>query len=170
MKRTNWRLLPILLFLIISSSLSATDQAILTLSGTVPTLVEIVVKPNRELGLFDLTILQESLKVGQVEEWANVKNGYTVILESENARRAGNGVPRLMAESSQSDQALNYEVYYDGRRVIFDADGRAVVTETVTLSSATLLKKDVIISYDGTQADLDEDYYSDTLVFSISPK
>ncbi len=148
------------------SSLTAAESGILRLQAYVPELVEITVTPNQDIGVFNLTLKEDNLTVGHVEERANSQTGYEVELVSTNA--IGSGIPSLDAEDG-SDQSLPYSIYYNGSQVEFDTTGRAIVTDATTMISSGVIKS-VSISYDGTVVDLDTGYYSDTLTFSIVPK
>ncbi|MCF7941530.1 MAG: hypothetical protein K9M84_07950 [Spirochaetia bacterium] len=163
-------ILYVLIFLFAAVGLQAADQAVLRITATVGHSLEIEVIPDKDLALFDLTGKQDMLKVGEVEERANVRNGYQVILESENARSRGQGIPFLQGEDPDNNLGVAYELYYDGRKIVFDLDGRAIVTDAITDTTASGISRNVYISYDGTDAELVSDYYSDTLTFSITPK
>lgn len=160
-----------IIFLLLGTGfVSSAEQAVLKITAVVDKSLEITVIPNNENDLLDLRIQQDDVKVGEVEERANVQNGYQVILVSENAKQRGQGKPYLVGESNDNDMSLEYEIYYEGEKVVFDNSGEAIVTDTVSLTTALGVNRDVSISYDGRFMDFVSDYYSDTLTFSIVPK
>ncbi len=160
------RFVGILIMLSVVTSLSAATAGVLRLQAYVPELVEITVSSNQDVGTLNLTLKEDNLTVGHVEERANSQTGYEVELVSKNA--IGTGIPSMVAEDG-SNQSLEYSIYYHGNQVVFDTTGKAIVTSATTLVSSGVTKS-VSISYDGTVVDLDTGYYSDTLTFSIVPK
>ncbi|MDA3812507.1 MAG: hypothetical protein PF518_19490 [Spirochaetaceae bacterium] len=138
----------------------------LTISGTVPEILEISVISAAGSTNLDLTQNITDLHIGDVIERSNVLTGYTVSISSANA---ATGAPHFKSSNPTNADTLDYTLKYNGAAIAF-AGGSSLISDvnskTATLGSTKALN----ISYDGTVNFLNSDTYSDTLTFTIAAK
>ena len=139
------------------------DSASLTISGTVEKFVSIAITPTGNTGLNLATDLTDH-SVASVNEYSNVAAGYTVEVESANNWQ-------LLGQTN--GDALSYTATYDSASV-----DQSIATATITdandrtggFGDVTGVDKVFAISYSGANANLYNDYYEDTLTFTITAK
>lgn len=140
-----------------------TDTASLTITGVVPEQVDISITPTGNTNL-DLVTDVTDRSVAEVNEYANVRTGYTVTVTSANN---WNLVGLAFGDT------LPYGATYNGVSVptatatatITDADDRTGVPGDVSGVDKTFA-----ISYSASEANLYSDEYQDTLTFVITGK
>ena len=147
----------------------AATSGTLTLSGTVPGILEIVVTPTAAASALDLTVDVSNLSVASVNERSNRKGGYTVSLSSANAVAAGVAQAFLKSADALNLDTLGYSLSYDGAAVSFTA-GVAEVSNVSVKTPAAGTDKTLAISYNGSASFLNADGYADTLTFTIVAK
>ncbi|MFW5642651.1 MAG: hypothetical protein ACOCYQ_01365 [Alkalispirochaeta sp.] len=139
------------------------DTGSLTISGTVDKMVRIAVTPTGNENL-DLTADVTDHSVASINEYSNVVSGYTVQVESANSWK-------LVGQNN--DDELEYTAAYDGDGVATSA-ATAMITDASdrTGGRGTIdgVNKAFAISYDAATANLYNDYYEDTLTFTITAK
>lgn len=165
MKKNKISLL--LLVATLAIGLSAATTGNLTLTGVVNGVLDITVTPEAAATGLDLVTSQTDLKVATINEKSNKSSGYTVMLESANAKSASSATPTLNSISGNGD-SLSYSLKYNGSAVTF-TNGVATVTDSTATTSATGVNKDLLISYVGDNS-LSEGSYEDTLTFTIAAK
>lgn len=138
-----------------------------TLTGTVPAVLDITVTALPAASSLDLSVDTTNLAVATVVERSNKKGGYTVTLESANAKVLGGSAAFFKSADPANTDTLTYSISYGGTPVTLSA-GSALVTDSNTKTLGTGTSKTVAISYTG--AFLYEDSYSDTLTFTITAK
>ena len=164
--RAPWILAGILAFA--TPSFAATTGT-LTLSGTVPGILEIVVTPTPAASALDLTVDASNLAVASVNERSNRKAGYTVSVSSANALAAASNQAFLKSADVLNADTLSYSLSYDGSPVALVA-GNAQVSDVWTRTPAAGTDRELTISYSGTASFLNADAYADTLTFTITAK
>lgn len=148
-------------------ALNASTTGNLTLIGVVNGVLDITVTEEASASSLDLVTSQSDLKVATVNEKSNKSSGYTVTLESANAKSASSSNPTLNNNSGNGD-SLTYSLKYDGSGVSF-TNGVATITDTINTTSSSGVNKDLLISYIGDNS-LSEGTYEDTLTFTIAAK
>jgi hypothetical protein len=144
-----------------------TDTATITLQGTVEKRVAITTTGINNFDDLNLETVVNDLAVVTVNEFSNVREGYTVTLQSANAASLATANPAFVGQNG--GETLEYIVTYDGLPVSF-VSGSAQVTDSVSKTPVTGVDKSVNISYDGTSSNLVSDTYSDDLTFTITAK
>jgi len=139
------------------------DTGSVTISGTVDKMVRIAVTPTGNENL-DLTADVADHSVASINEYSNVVSGYTVQVESANSWK-------LIGQNNADE--LVYTAAYDGAGVATSA-ATATITDANdrTGGRGTIdgVNKVFAISYDAATANLYNDYYEDTLTFTITAK
>jgi hypothetical protein len=146
---------------------SAATTGSIAISGSVPGILEISITSEAIAHSLPLTQTVSDLPVATVVERSNKKAGYTVELESANAKASGLAAPTLT--SGETGDVLPYSIKYDGAPVTFSG-GSAVVSDTSAKTNASGVSKPVTISFSGASYFLDESTYGDTLTFTIIAK
>ncbi len=137
------------------SALAATSGT-LTLSGTVPQRVDILVNAQSGATTLDLSTSQADYLVATVREKSNSATGYKVSLSSANSGNLVNG--RSM---------ISYTAKYNTSGVTLSSTPQTI-TNVTSQSSPITTTKNFNISYTGAdELDLMQGVYSDTLTFSI---
>lgn len=147
----------------------AATTGTLTLSGTVPGILEITVTPTASASALDLSIDVTDLPVATVNERSNRKAGYTVSVSSANALAAASDQAFLASADPLNADTLEYTLSYDGVPVVLAA-GTAQVSDVWAKTPASGTDKELTISYNGTASFLNADAYADTLTFTITAK
>lgn len=138
-----------------------TDSDTLVLKGSVDKKVSIVVTPDANAILLDLTASPTDLKVADVTEKANVSAGYKVTITSANAGK--------LVNEDDNTESISYTLKYEGAAIelISPAAGNNEV-EYLT-KQLQPVDREVTISYTGDEEeDLLAGDYSDTVTFAIS--
>jgi hypothetical protein len=146
---------------------SAATTASIAISGSVPAIIEISVTSEAISQNLPLTQNISDLPIATVVERSNKKAGYTVVLESANAKASGLAGPTLT--SGETQDVLPYSIKYNGNAVNFSG-GSAVVSDASAKTDASGISKPVTVSYSGASYFLDESTYGDTLTFTIIAK
>jgi hypothetical protein len=146
---------------------TAATTGSIAISGTVPAIIELTVTNDAAAQNLPLTQTVSDLKIATVVERSNKKAGYTVILESSNAKAAGTSSPTL--KSAATTDELPYSITYDGTKAGFSS-GVAIVSDVSGKTVAEGASKAVTISFNGADYFLDESSYGDTLTFTIIAK
>jgi|GEM_PF-752187 len=151
-----------------SGTAFAATSGTLTLTGTVPSILEISVNAAGNTDL-DLGIDASNVKVATVVERSNKKSGYTVTLESENAvtQNADKGV--FSNDDPDVSASLDYTISYGGEQVSL-TDGSAIISNVSEKTAGSGASNEVAISYNGATDFPYEGNYSDTLTFTIAAK
>jgi hypothetical protein len=160
------------LLILLAGTISMTGAATtgtLVLQGTVPGILEITITPEPGSSALDLSIDAANLKVATVNERSNKKAGYTVSVESANAKAAGIDTPYFDNTDPDVSSSLDYQISYGGNAVALSG-GSAIISDTAVKTSGTGTSSDVAISYNGAAAFPYEGNYSDTLTFTIAAK
>lgn len=144
-----------------------TDTASITLQGIVEKRVAITATGTGNYNNLDLTIDVTDQAVVTVNEYSNVREGYTVSLASANAGASGTADPTL--NGLNGGETLTYTVTYDGATVSFTS-GTAQLTDATAKTPAGGTDKTLAISYAGASANLANDTYQDDLTFTITAK
>ena len=147
----------------------ASTTGTLTLSGTVPGILEIVVTPTAAASALDLTVNAANLAVASVNERSNRKAGYTVSLSSANAVAAAGNQAFLKSADALNLDTLAYSLSYNGAAVSLVA-GSAQVSDVWAKTPAAGTDKQLNISFNGAASFLNADAYADTLTFTITAK
>jgi hypothetical protein len=147
----------------------AATTGTLVLQGTVPGILEITITPEPGSNALDLSIDAANLKVATVNERSNKKAGYTVSVESANAKAAGTDTPYFENSDPEISSALEYQISYGGNAVVLSS-GSAIISDTAAKTTGAGTSNDVAVSYNGAAAFPYEGSYSDTLTFTIAAK
>jgi hypothetical protein len=131
----------------------------LSLSGTVASILEIVVNPDPAASALPITTTVADSKIATVIERSNKKAGYTVTLQTANGAL-------LKGQTGNSDN-LAYSLKYAGANVNFVL-GSATISAVASKTAPAGTSKDLTISFDGASSFLVEDTYSDTLTFTMT--
>ena len=145
----------------------AATTGTLTLTGTVPAVLDISVTAQPAASTLDLSATISGVSVASVTERSNRKPGYTVTLHSVNA---GSGTTFLFKSADVTNtDSLAYTLTYGGSPVTL-VSGSALITDATAKTPAAGVTKDLQISYNGAASFLNQDSYSDTLTFTITAK
>jgi hypothetical protein len=150
----------------ISMGVAAQTTASVTLQGTIPAILKIVVTPEPGINNLDLTS-DLLMKIATAVEISNKRAGYTVTVSSANAVAASTNEPFFKGNAADNADTLPYSITYGGNLAAF-SNGVAMVSSTSTRTSAAGLSKDVVLSFNGTSFFPNEDTYTDTLTFTIT--
>lgn len=145
-----------------------TDTASIILAGNVAKKVTIDVTGIGDYGNLNLMDRVNDLAVATVNEFSNVKAGYTVSLQSSSANASGLTNPVFVG--GEGDDTLEYTITYDGTAVAFNGGAAATITDASDKTALAGIDKSLNISYDGTVVNIYEGTYSDTLTFTITAK
>jgi spore coat protein U-like protein len=161
------------LFLAVAVSAAAqtartSDSGSITLTGNVAKRVAVEVTPIGDYNTLDLMQDVSDLQVASVNEFSNVKAGYTVTLESSTA--SGGSLSAPVFAGGAGDDSLEYSIAYADSPVSFDGGQPAVITDAADKTALVGVDKDLTISYSGTSVNIYEGTYSDTLTFTIEAK
>jgi hypothetical protein len=151
---------------IMAIPVTAATTGSIALSGSIPAIMELEIASEPAASNLPLTKTVADLPVATVTERSNKKAGYTVVLESANAKASGSS-PSFKSE--ESADALPYSIKYNGSDVNF-VGGSAIVSSTSSRTNAAGVSKPVTVSFDGASYFLDESTYGDTLTFTIIAK
>lgn len=146
---------------------TTTATASITLSGTIEKNVAISATGVGNYDSLDLTVDVTDLAVVQVNEYSNVREGYSVSLSSSNAT-AGNTADPFFAGQT-GGESLSYSIAYDGSAVSFSG-GSAQITDANDKTPLAGTDKNLTITYAGAAANLGNDTYTDDLTFTITAK
>lgn len=144
----------------------AQTTASITLQGTIPAILKIVVTPEPGISSLDLTS-DLNFKIATAVEISNKRAGYTVTVASTNAQTAGTDAPFFKGVALDNADTLPYSISYGGSAVTFSGGVATVSTASAKTSAAGALK-DVVLNYSGTSLFPNEDTYNDTLTFTIT--
>lgn len=144
-----------------------TDTASVTLTGVVEKRVAITATGTGNYNNLDLTTDVTSEPVVTVNEYSNVREGYTVSLSSANATSSGGS--DAFFKGAAGGETLTYTVTYDGAGVTFSG-GSAEITNATAKTPAGGTSKTLAIGYTGSSANLGNDTYTDDLTFTITAK
>lgn len=147
-----------------------------TVQGTVDPINEITVTAETGYNTLDLSTTQTDLKVATVLEKNNDADGYTVTLESANAKANTSSQARLEAALAGNADVMNYSMKYGVAAAeaavtlssAVGSEGTATVTDATAPTASSGDSKNLLISYTG--AWLKADTYSDTLTLTIASK
>lgn len=147
-----------------------------TVQGTVDPINEITVTAETGYNTLDLSTTQTDLKVATVLEKNNDADGYTVTLESANAKANTSSQARLKGALAGNADVMNYSMKYgvaasEAAVTLSSAvgsEGTATVTDATAPTASSGDSKNLLISYTG--AWLKADTYSDTLTLTIASK
>ncbi|MCA1950274.1 MAG: hypothetical protein LDL24_06865 [Treponema sp.] len=145
---------------------AAQTTASITLQGTIPAILKIIVTPEAGINSLDLT-QNLSMKIATAVEISNKRAGYTVTVSSANAQTAGTDAPFFKGAASDNTDTLPYSISYGGTTAAFSS-GVATVSTSAVKTSATGTVKDVVLNFNGSSLFPNEDTYSDTLTFTIT--
>ena len=143
------------------------DVGTIRLSGTVDKNVSIAVSGLNDYDNLDLTIDVSDLAVVAVTETSNVREGYTVSLNSANATTGT--TENAFFLGLEGGEQLSYNITYDNVPVTFTA-GSAEVTNANAKTGLNGQDRVLTISYSAAEAHLGNDLYSDDLTFTITAK
>jgi spore coat protein U-like protein len=160
-------LISVLALIATAAFAQTTDTASITLQGIVEKRVAITATGTGDYNNLDLTVDVTNAPVVTVNEYSNVREGYTVSLASANAGASGNADPSLNGQAG--GETLTYTVTYDGAAVSFTS-GSAQLTDATAKTAAGGDDKTLAISYAGASANLANDTYTDDLTFTITAK
>lgn len=142
-----------LLTLLFSTSVFSATSGTLTLTGTVPKKVSIVVTPETVASTLDLETTATDLKVATVETKSNVTAGYTVTVTSLNSSK--------LVHTTVSSQYVNYTLKLDTTSITFGTP--------ISFTGKGTVSRDVSISYTGIDPSVyDNGTYTDTVTFTIA--
>lgn len=155
-KKVKFAAISAVFFLIFSVPVfGETDTASLTLTGTVGSLLEIIVLPtgdNLNLNL-NRNAAVSKLLVARVQEISNSSSGYKVSVDSANGFE-------LVSEGI--GKTVTYTLFYNNSEVETDP---AIVSDVTTKPSA-VVEKDVEISYE-VKGNIPKGTFEDVLTFTI---
>ena len=138
-----------------------TDSDTLLLKGKVEKKVSIVVTPEANAILLDLTASPVDLKVAEVTEKANVTAGYTVTITSANAGK--------LVNEDDNTESINYTLKYNGAAIELASPSAGNNEVEYLTKQLQPVDRDVTISYVGDdEEDLLAGDYSDTVTFGIA--
>lgn len=147
--------------------LGPSKAATLVLSGAVAANCTVTVTEFNSPQSLDLAVAQTDLKIAEVVEKCNDKDGYTVALRSANAFTNGSSQARL--ESVDDAEVVNYSLDYDAAPVVF-ASGDSTVTDSSSKTGGSGVTKDLTLTY-LVNANLAADTtYTDTLTVTLTAK
>ena len=146
---------------------TTTASASITLSGTVEKNVAITATGLGSYNDLDLTSDQSNLAVAEINEYANVREGYTVSLSSANAVAGNTADPYF--EGQVGGETLTYSLSYDGSAVTLSG-GSAQIIDANAKTPLGGVTKQLAITYSGSAANLGNDTYADDLTFTITAK
>lgn len=146
-----------------------TANASITLQGIMEKKVAITVTGTGGYNALDMDASVTDLVVVTVNEYANVREGYTVTLASGNAVASGDADPYF--EGTVAGERLPYAIKYNGAAITFTG-GSAVITDASGKTPLAGTDKSLAISYDAYASDnnLGNDTYTDELTFTITAK
>jgi hypothetical protein len=147
----------LLVFAFTLTTAHAATTGTLTLSGTIATLISIVVTPDANASALDLTANAANLQVAVVTENSNAVNGYKIKAKSANAG--------TIKHASLADNVAYTLKYGAGSAVTLTAADQDVKTQA-TGGTYSGVNSNVTISYTGSSA-LTAGAYSDTITFTI---
>jgi len=162
------KLLSAIAILTVSISMGAAAQttASVTLQGSIPAILKIVVTPEPGINSLDLTS-DLMMKIATAVEISNKRAGYTVTVSSANAVAASTNEPFFKGIAADNTDTLPYSITYGGNMAAF-SNGAATVSSTTTRTSAAGISNDVVLIFNGTSFFPNEDTYTDTLTFTIT--
>jgi hypothetical protein len=160
--------LGVLTGLLLALGLHAATTGTLTLSGSQPAILQITVTANAAAGTLTVNSAVVDLLVGTIVEQSNDTAGYTVTLSSANGK-AGSATTATLKGTPGGD-LLPYSIKYGGVAVVFHNGEDVVVSNVSSKTVAAGSTKTVTISFDGTNANLGQAVYTDSLTFAIIAK
>lgn len=155
--KTTTKLLAISAVLLAIPAAHSATSGTLTLSGTIGSIISIVVTPNAAASSLDLTSSQTDLLVGTVSESSNAINGYRILAKSTNASK--------IKHSTASDFVGYTMKYGGGSAVTLTTSDQAVKNQTVG-GNYNGVSSNVTVSYTGSSS-LTAGSYSDLITFTI---
>lgn len=173
MTRVSLNAIPAILFAMATVSFatlaptSPLKAATLVLSGSVAANCTVSITEFNSPQSLDLGVAQTDLKVAEVTERCNDKDGYTVTVRSANAFTASSSQARL--ESADDPEVVDYTLEYDAVAVAF-TNGDSTVTDSNSKTGGTGITKDLTLTY-LVNANLASDTtYTDTLTVTLAAK
>ncbi len=138
----------------------------LTLTGSVPLLLDLAVTPAPASTSLDLGTLQTTLRVADVTVHSNSASGYAVAVRSNNVANAFCASPCFY--STTTTDALPFSLSRDGIAINFAGDtGTFASSPTVTGTGGDLHTAQV--TYDGTSSLLGQaNNYGEILTFTVT--
>ena len=116
-KNSKIILIVVTLVLLASAGVFAQTTGTLTLTGSVPSILEITVTPAAAATGLDLTANEPGVTVGTVVERSNKKAGYTMSVSSANATATGGADAFFKSGDAGNADTLNYSITYGGTAV-----------------------------------------------------
>jgi hypothetical protein len=165
---TKRSILAVLIGLALTLSLHAATTGTLTLTGNQPAILQITVTASSAASTLAVNSAVVDLLVGTIVEQSNDTAGYTVTISSANAKAASASTATLLGTTG--GDVLPYTIKYGGVAVVFVNGADAVVSNVTSKTVAAGSTKTVTISFDGTNANLGQSVYTDTLTFTIIAK
>jgi len=145
-------------------------QNSITISGTILPHSSLTVTPQPGYTSLNLTNGAVDTVVAIVTERSNYKSGYTIDLESANARASGAAQAFLKGASAGNNSQVQYVIKYNDKTVHFDANGKATaIMDATTKTSGTGVQRSLKIA-PVRATDALADTYSDTLILTITGK
>lgn len=141
------------------------DSGTLTLIGSVAKKVTIDITPVGDYQTLNLMNDLTDYQVASVNEFSNVRAGYTVSLQS--ATAAAGSLTNPVFDGGNGDDTLEYTIKYNGSPVTFDAGAEATITDVDDKTPLAGVDKALTISYSGTTVNIYDGTYEDTLTFTI---
>ncbi len=136
----------------------------LTLTGTVPLILDISVTPTPAASAVDLAVTQPQLKVADVTVRTNSPAGYLVTVRSDNVSNGDCSAPCFY--STSTTDSLAFVLYRSGAPIGFAGDTETFIQTTSGIGGDTYT---AAVSFDGALALLGAaNDYGDFLVFTVS--
>jgi len=167
MTNKNSKIILTVAMLVLLASAGVFARNTITLTGSVPSILEITATATAAASTLDLTANEPGLTVGNVVERSNKKAGYTVSVTSANAAGGAGDVAFFKSADAGNTDTLNYSITY-GKTAVTLSGGSDALPSVAGKTSVAGTSNAVVIAYDGSALLLYEDTYSDTLTFTIS--
>lgn len=143
--------------------------ATITISGSVDASTQITATAAPALSNDELVNGVTDKPMSSVNEKCNKHDGYTVMLESANAKAASSSQARMNGAIAANSSVINYTIKYDGATVTLDNTGAAKITDATEKTGGQGIDKPLAISIAAGQNPA-ADTYSDTLTLTIAAK
>ena len=167
----NKKTLLVLILTAITVSVFAqtTASASITLTGVMDKKVAITATGVGNYDSLDMSASVADQAVVLVNEYSNVREGYTVTLSSANASSGDTADAYFLG--AEGSETLTYTITYDGVAVSFGG-GSAEITSSNDKTPLAGTDKSLAISYNayGANDNLGNDIYTDELTFTITAK
>ncbi|MBI5386755.1 MAG: spore coat protein U domain-containing protein [Verrucomicrobia bacterium] len=153
-------------------ALSLTTQrvhaATINIQGTVAAVANLTASAATPLTDTDLTEGIAAKTISTVNERCNKHNGYTVTLESANAKAASSPQARMNPATTGNSDTIDYTILYNGSSVTLNNSGAATVTDAS--GKTTKSGVDKVLAVTVAAGNPAQDTYSDTLTLTIAAK